>query len=101
VPRQNEGARGSLVFGVRPEHVRLADDGAYRGRIRAVEYLGTTQIVTIDTPNGPLKARTPAGQPARVDEVVGLGFAAPTVTLFEAATGRALRSALNEGAAHG
>jgi multiple sugar transport system ATP-binding protein len=101
VPRQHDGVRGELVFGVRPEHVRLADASRYRGRVRAVEYLGTTQIVTLDTANGPLKARTPAGQPARVDEAVGLSFVGSTVTLFDATTGRALRSDLNAGRHHG
>jgi hypothetical protein len=30
---------------------------------RGVEYLGTTQIVTLSTPFGPVKARIPSGQP--------------------------------------
>ncbi|NNG03595.1 MAG: ABC transporter ATP-binding protein, partial [Inquilinus sp.] len=35
VPRQSEAAEGRLALGVRPEHVALADDGGYRGRILA------------------------------------------------------------------
>ena len=92
-----EGAEGSLVFGVRPEHVRLTDAGDYRAEVIATEYLGTTQIVTLNSPNGPVKARIGSEQPARVGEKVGLGFVSQTVTLFQKDTGRALRSALNEG----
>ncbi|WP_299916110.1 ABC transporter ATP-binding protein [uncultured Roseobacter sp.] len=95
VPRQMEGTSGKLVFGVRPEHVALSDGGSYRGEVLATEYLGTTQIITLDTPNGELKARVPAGQVATVGEKVGLGFKPEAVTLFDETSGRALRSELN------
>ncbi|WP_299202246.1 ABC transporter ATP-binding protein [uncultured Tateyamaria sp.] len=102
VPQLREGAEGDLVFGVRPEHIHLSSDGDYRGKVLATEYLGTTQIVTLDTPNGEIKARTASDQPASVGETVGLGFNGRTVTLFDKASGRALRSELNEGVlAHG
>ncbi|MEM7693323.1 MAG: ABC transporter ATP-binding protein [Pseudomonadota bacterium] len=101
VPAQRETASGALVYGVRPEHVALVDDGPVRGRIAAVEYLGTTQIVTLDTAAGELKSRTRADVPATVGDTVGLSFAGETVTLFDKASGRALRSALNEGVLHG
>ena len=52
-----EAFEGDVVFGVRPEHVALSDSGAYRGEVQAAEYLGTTQIVTLDTHAGVLKAR--------------------------------------------
>ncbi|WP_299955977.1 ABC transporter ATP-binding protein [uncultured Roseobacter sp.] len=97
VPRQMQGASGKLVFGVRPEHVTLSDSGAYRGEVLATEYLGTTQIITLDTPNGALKARAPAGQVATVGEKIGLSFKGEAVTLFDETSGRALRPELNEG----
>ena len=97
VPRLREAASGDIVFGVRPEHIRLADEGTYRGKVLATEYLGTTQIVTLDTPNGELKARIASDQPATAGETVGLHFNPATVTLFDRTTGRALRSAANEG----
>ncbi|MFN0115655.1 MAG: ABC transporter ATP-binding protein [Paracoccaceae bacterium] len=98
VPALAEPVKGKLVFGVRPEHVALSDSAPYRGKILATEYLGTTQIITLDTPNGPLKARAPSGQPARAGETAGLSFNPRSVTLFDEASGRALRSALHEGA---
>ena len=102
VPKQQQGAGGQMVFGVRPEHVTLTDGGGYRGEIMASEYLGTTQIVTLDTPNGELKARIGSGQIATVGEKVGLNFDARRITLFDESNGLALRSDLNSGAAsHG
>jgi multiple sugar transport system ATP-binding protein len=97
IPAAREPFEGDLVYGVRPEHVRLTDDGAYRGEVVATEYLGTTQIVTLETPNGELKARIPSDRIARVGETVGLDFNGSTVTLFNAQSGRAIRTALNEG----
>jgi multiple sugar transport system ATP-binding protein len=97
VPTLREGAEGDLVFGVRPEHIRLTDAGGYRAQVLATEYLGTTQIVTLLTRDGELKARISADQVARVGETVGLDFNGGTITLFDAASTRALRSELNEG----
>ncbi|NRB02884.1 MAG: ABC transporter ATP-binding protein [Rhodobacteraceae bacterium] len=97
VPRQMQGSSGSLVFGVRPEHISLSDAGDYRGEVLATEYLGTTQIVTLDTPNGEVKARIDSTQVAKVGEKVGLNFEAPKVTLFDASNGLALLSELNQG----
>ena len=96
VPAFREAGSGSLVFGVRPEHVALSTDAAYRGEVLATEYLGTTQILTVKSANGTLKARAPADQAVRVGEQVGLTFNSNTVTVFDRASGRALRSALNE-----
>ena len=95
VPRHVQGATGDLVFGVRPEHVSFDDAAAYRGQVVATEYLGTTQIVTLDTAHGALKARISARQTARPGDRVGLHFTASTITLFDAASGRALASDLN------
>jgi len=97
VPAQREQCHGDLVLGVRPEHVELADNGEYRGEILATEYLGTTQIVTLKTTNGDLKARIGSEQKATVGESVGLSFKSQTLTLFDRASGRAIRSELNEG----
>jgi multiple sugar transport system ATP-binding protein len=102
VPAARAPFEGDIALGVRPEHVRLTDDAPYRGRILAAEYLGTTQIVSVETDGGPVKARIPASRTVRAGDTVGLDFNPGTITLFDAATGRALRSALNEGVlAHG
>ncbi len=95
VPRQHTAAQGDLVLGVRPEHVRFDDGSSYRGRVLATEYLGTTQIVTLETPHATIKARIPSAIRIGVDETLGLVFDARTLTIFEDASSRALRSDLN------
>lgn len=97
VPTSREGRKGALTLGVRPEHVRLSDAAALRGRVAAVEYLGTTQIVTIETAHGEIKARTASSDAIRTDASVGLEFDRRSLTLFDAKSGRALVSEANEG----
>ena len=102
VPELHEdGAQGALALGARPEHVMLCDDGPIRGHVFGAEYLGTTQIVTLDTHHGQVKARLPASINVRLGDNVGLEFHTEGLALFDATSGRALRSALYDGAAHG
>ncbi len=96
VPDLREGARGRLALGVRPEHIRLDDAAPYRGRVAATEYLGTTQIVTLDTAHGAIKARVASADPVAVGATTGLAFDARTLSVFEAERGRVLASAANE-----
>ena len=98
---QEEAAGRALVLGVRPEHVTLDDSAQYRGKIETTEYLGTTQIVTIATANGTVKARIPAGQHAQTGETIGLTFTTPRLSLFDAGSGRAFKTAANAGVHHG
>ena len=95
VPALREGAGGRLALGVRPEHVRLDDAAPYRGRVAATEYLGTTQIVTLDTAHGTLKARVASSEPVAVGAPTGLAFDTRTLSVFEAERPGA-RSAANE-----
>jgi len=97
IPRQLQTASGDLVFGVRPEHVSLDDSSAYMGEVMAVEYLGTTQIITIETPNGVLKARVPAADTIEVGQTVGLAYNSRAITIFDKFSGVALRSDANKG----
>jgi multiple sugar transport system ATP-binding protein len=101
LPRLQDSAQGKLVLGVRPEHVALDDAAPLRGRVEAVEYLGTTQIVTLSTPHGQVKARTPSTKGAKPGDLTGLALNALRLSLFDAATGRALRTAANAGVHHG
>ena len=95
VPRLHEPLDGAeAVLGVRPEHIRIAGEGSLRGRIFGVEYMGTRQLLTVDTDAGRLKIRAP--NTVRVDygETVGLTFDAERLVVFDPASERALRSDL-------
>ncbi len=97
VPEAREAFEGEMVLGVRPEHVALSNDAPLRAEVRATEYLGTTQIITLATSEGEVKARAPSDQVARLGETVGLTFNPSTITLFNRQSGKALRSDLNDG----
>ena len=62
VPALREDApAATLLFGVRPEHVRFAGDSALRAEVLGTEYLGTSQIVTCTTRAGHDAARASVG----------------------------------------
>ena len=97
IPLQLQGCEGDIAFGVRPEHISFDSNSQYRGDIIATEYLGTTQIVTLQTENGTLKSRISSAEPASEGERVGLAFNPRTITLFDQKSGAALLSEGNKG----
>ena len=102
IPVQRDDLSGDLALGVRPEHVRLDDAGSVRGEVIAAEYLGTTQIVTVNTAFGEVKARIASEAPVSTGTTTGLTFDPRTLTVFDADKGTALLSEANEGVlAHG
>ncbi len=101
VPQVMETAGPKLVLGVRPEHVFFDDASPFRARIEAVEYLGTTQIVTLSSPQGVVRSRRPAAEAFRVGDTVGLRLAEGRITLFDGGTGRAILTAANAGVHRG
>jgi multiple sugar transport system ATP-binding protein len=92
---------GPLALGIRPEHIRLDDASALRGEVFGTEYLGTTQIVTVDTAHGQVKARIASDLPVRVGEHVGLALRSDRLAVFDASSGRAVMSRLYAEAGHG
>jgi multiple sugar transport system ATP-binding protein len=64
--------------------------------------MGTTQIVTLNTATGAsMKARIPAHVRVLPGESTGLRFRPGQLSLFDKASGRAVRTALHDGGAHG
>jgi multiple sugar transport system ATP-binding protein len=92
---------GKFALGVRPENVSFADASLLRGRVIGAEYLGTTQIVTVITGGGQIKARLPSGKTVQVGEQVGLALRPDRLSLFDAMSGQALPSALYAGGSRG
>lgn len=88
-----------LLLGARPEHLRFSEASPLRGEVFGVEYLGTTQVVTLVTRSGRVKARLSADVPARIGETVGLALRPEKLSLFDKASGKALRTALHDTAA--
>jgi multiple sugar transport system ATP-binding protein len=98
VPALREDASGGkLLFGVRPEHVRLSSGSALRAEVLGTEYLGTSQVVTCTTAGGTtLRAKVDVDLPVQRGDTIGLAFDAAQVSLFDQASGRALRTARHD-----
>ncbi len=94
-------AGGEFILGARPEHIRFDDRSKLRGEVFGAEYLGTTQVVTVSTGRGRLKARLPANYKVRSGEQVGLAFAGAQLSVFDGASGKAIRTALHDGVGRG
>lgn len=102
IPRLHEGLdHEAAVLGVRPEHIRIAENGALKGRVFAVEYMGPRQLVTVDTDAGRLRVRAPNTVKVTFGEVVGLSFESERLVVFDPGSDRALASNLYVGGAHG
>ena len=86
-----------LLYGVRPEHISLSDSAELRAEVLGVEYLGNCQVVTLSTANG-VTVRAKVGQKVRAarGDQVGLDCDASQITLFDAASGKAIRTARDD-----
>jgi multiple sugar transport system ATP-binding protein len=102
IPQAREAvAETELALGIRPEHIRFDDSSPLRGAIYGSEYLGTTQIVSIQTQDGVLKARTAADARFRTGETVGFALSGDRLSVFDKASGRAIRTRLHDEARNG
>ena len=94
-------AESELALGVRPEHIRFSDASRLRGAVYGSEYLGTNQVVAVETPGGLIKARVPANRSFQIGERVGLEFNPAKLALFDCTSGRAVPSSLYQETRHG
>jgi len=102
VPEVHEDlSERALTLGVRPEAVRIVAEGGLRGQVFGSEYLGTTQIVTVTTEHGRVKARIGSDQRVPEGGTVGLAFRGEKLSIFDRESGRAVRTALLDGGVHG
>jgi multiple sugar transport system ATP-binding protein len=86
-----------LLYGVRPEHIALSDSAPLRAQVRGVEYLGNCQVVTLDLAGGvTVRAKVGIDKAVLRGDQVGLVCDAAEVTLFDAASGRAIRTARDD-----
>jgi multiple sugar transport system ATP-binding protein len=92
-----------FILGARPEHISLTPDSPLRAEIFGTEYLGTTQIVTLQLRGGTsIKARVASDVQALVGDHVGLALDSSRLSVFAGSSGSALRTTLHEpGAVHG
>ncbi|KGM34342.1 TOBE domain-containing protein, partial [Inquilinus limosus] len=89
----------TLTLGIRPEHLRIAHDGAgwrLSGELFANEGMGPESLVTILLPGDRrVTARIFGDEPLQLDRTVRLGFRAEDLALFDA-DGRRIPGAREE-----
>ncbi len=93
-------AVGKRVLGVRPEHFRFDAKSLIRAKIYGTEYLGTTQIVALEMFGAMVRARAASDLNFTVGETVGVTFETARLSLFDAETGKAVKTATTKEAAH-
>ncbi len=93
---QGAGQRRRIVLGLRAEALYLAGDGALRGPVERVEYLGASTNLTVRPgPDIALQAIIHAGQPVPENgATVRLGFDPRRAHLFDSETGARLEAEL-------
>jgi len=96
-PLREDAPGAALLFGVRPEHVHFETDSALRAEVLGSEYLGTSRVVTCRTAQGAtVRAKVGVHVAAQRGETVGLAFDTTQVSVFDAASGRALRTSRHD-----
>jgi multiple sugar transport system ATP-binding protein len=79
-----------IVLGLRPEHIRLNPDAAWRGIVSLVEPTGADTYVVVDTPAGKVTVRTAPQTQVRPGDTVGLDIQAEHITWFDPSSGMRL-----------
>ena len=85
-------ASPQVLLGVRPERARLTSQGGLRGEVLAAEYLGSHQIITVQTRAGTARARVDKGLKVTLGESLGLEFESSHLILYDAVTEQRLSS---------
>ena len=86
-----------LLYGVRPEHIRLASDAPLRAEVVGVEYLGNCQVITLNTAlDCVVRAKVDVSIKVARGDQVGMELDYTEMTLFDQASGRAIRTARDD-----
>ena len=72
-----------VMLAIRPEHVRLAERGAFEGRVTLVEPTGNQQIVWIDWRGNPLSCFSHDAREFRANELVRFDIDTTKLSLFD------------------
>jgi multiple sugar transport system ATP-binding protein len=98
VPVLLEGLdHGTGILGARPEHIRLSDSAALRGRVFGIEYTGARKLLAVDTDVGRVRVRSANTVDAQIGDTVGLDFLTSRLSVFDGKTEKALALGGNGG----
>ena len=80
-PRPAHGQ--TVTLGVRPEHIRISDQGSFAGRVTLVEPMGNQQVAWIDWHGSAMASLSHGSREFETDETVRFEIDAGTVSLFD------------------
>ncbi len=92
VPRC-DAAAARVLLGIRPEHIMIDERGPLRGQVIADEYLGSHQILVVETALGVVRVRASKDDGVAAGTTIGLSFRKERTLLYDAATERLLPGA--------
>ena len=95
VPEIYENSNTDTNFmGIRPENISISEPekGNIKGKVFAVEYLSTHNIVTVDTDIGRVRIRTSAKLKTKIKDNVGLNFYHDNIIIFNGDNEIAIKS---------
>lgn len=78
--------RQEVIFGIRPEHIRLVKEGNIRATVEVTEQLGNEALVYLKIGGGSCVLRTEPGNAPRPGETVTLDFDSERIHLFDPST---------------
>ena len=85
-----ESVRGPVVLGLRPESLRVGDDGT-PARVTAAEPMGREVLYTADSSFGVIRFLEAGAEPRHCEgDNVSLGFAPEGALIFDKTSGRRL-----------
>jgi sn-glycerol 3-phosphate transport system ATP-binding protein len=82
------GRGEGLTLGIRPEHIRLVDEGGVPGAVISAEYHGADTVVTARVGDESLLVRAPGQVALAAGARVRLGWEADAVHVFDTANGK-------------
>jgi multiple sugar transport system ATP-binding protein len=91
VPLVLEGC-GDALLGIRPEHIDIDARGSLRGTVIADEYLGSHQILVVETSAGNLRVRASKDRIVERGSNIVLSFRTERTLLYDRSTERLLDS---------
>jgi len=80
------GAAGTVVMGIRPEHIAVGADGAFEGKVALVEPMGNHQIVWIAVGERKLSAIVNDHRVFNLEDTVRFAVDTSRVSLFDKAS---------------
>jgi multiple sugar transport system ATP-binding protein len=86
LPAGKATAGQSVVVGIRPEHLRLQDDGRWRASVQLVEPMGNHQVVWLQLGDQTLSALVHDGRRVAAGDTLGFDLDESLLSVFDAAT---------------